>query len=460
MNSYAISQQIKRITGVAPDTEHYRHVEQWESWWRGCYMPFHTFGEADGSGGVIQRRLYTMRMAKKVCEDWAAILLNERTRLCVHDEKGDAFVQGGGDGGVLGRSDFWTQANALIEKAFCTGTGAIVVRLSGMAADELGNVRPDGAAEVSLEFLTAKSIFPISFKEGRLTEAGFASEVTVKGERFVYLELHLLGADGYVIQNAFFTDKNGALFPCSLPEGIAARVSTGSRTPLFAIVRPNIVNNVDSAGAMGVSVFANAIDNLMGVDLAYNNFCRDFKLGGKKVFINKELTKMITDASGRQRFLPPDDVAQQLFLQTGDDMPGDAPLIHEHNPELRVPENVQGIQAQLDYLAFKCGFGCRHYRFDGGRAVTATEYSGERQELIQNAAKHSLIVRRAITDTVRAILWAGRNVLGLDVNENAEITVTPDDSFVTDKLAERERDLKEVELGVLTRDEYREKWVI
>ena len=44
---------------------------------------------------------------------------------------------------------------------------------------------------------------------------------------------------------------------------------------------------------LGCSVYAHAIDSLKGVDLAFNNFCRDFKLGGKKVFYNRDLTKTI-----------------------------------------------------------------------------------------------------------------------------------------------------------------------
>lgn len=111
--------------------------------------------------------------------------------------------------------------------------------------------------------------------------------------------------------------------------------STGTDIPLFAIVRPNIVNNIADGHGLGCSIYANAIDNLKGVDLAFNNFCRDLKLGGKKVFLNQTLTQQ--DASGRT--ITPDDVAQQLFLQMGDSDLDQEKLIHEFNPDLRTEAN-------------------------------------------------------------------------------------------------------------------------
>lgn len=38
---------------------------------------------------------------------------------------------------------------------------------------------------------------------------------------------------------------------------------------------------------MGCAVFANAIDNLKGVDIAYNNLNSDLWLGQKKVFMSR-----------------------------------------------------------------------------------------------------------------------------------------------------------------------------
>ena len=246
------------------------------------------------------------------------------------------------------------------------------------------------------------------------------------------------------------------MVPESLPPGVAPSMRTGSTLPWFALISPNLVNNIWHNNGLGISIFANAIDNLKGVDLAFNNFCRDFMLGGKKVFYNKELIR--TDKDGRK--ITPDDVAQQLFMQIGDDITRlDADqLIHEFNPDLRVEGNQQGLQAQLDYLSFKCGFGVRRYQFKSDTVQTATEYMGSQQEMIQNANKHYIAVERALQTLARTILHIGREFCGQPVNPDTGITVKFEDSYIIDKESERQRDLQEIRDGIMQKYEYRMKW--
>ena len=453
MNIQLIIDLLNKETGGRLSGAYYARVREWEAWWRGCYRPFHQFRERCGSQ-LVRREMYTLGMAKKVCEDWASLLLNEKTTLAVGHRKSSEFLQGkDGLEGVLGRCDFWRQANALVEKAFMSGTGAMVLRLEGVEVRD-GRIIPGGGT-VSMEYLSAQNIIPLTVRKGRIVEAAFVSEILEKGERLIYLETHTLSPDGYVIANRYFKEENGQLTPRSLPSHMAEVIETGSNIPLFAILRPAIVNNIDEGTGLGISVFAGAIDCLKGVDLAFNNFCRDFKLGGKKVFLNHSLTARDQDGT----IITPDDVAQQLFLDMGDNDGLDAQrLIHEFNPSLRVEENARGVQAQLDYLSFKCGLGTRHYQFERGEILTATQYMGDRQELVQNAAKHGLAVRRAVEEILRAILWAGKEALGLDVKPDCPITVILEDGYLTDRESQRQRDREEVRDGLLRRWEYRARW--
>lgn len=91
---------------------------------------------------------------------------------------------------------------------------------------------------------------------------------------------------------------------------------TGSDKPWFTICKPAIVNPINGNNGMGCAVFAGAIDNLKGVDLAYNNLNSDFWLGQKKVFLNKN---MLEDMSGDKK-VAPDEVNQQLILYIGETM--------------------------------------------------------------------------------------------------------------------------------------------
>nr|DAN84324.1 MAG TPA: portal protein [Caudoviricetes sp.] len=453
INIASIIDYLNQELGCSLDSSYYKQIKEWEDWWRGYHEPFHHFKEVNGQK-LLDRDMYTLKMAKKVCEDWAAILLNEKTELVLDDKASSEFLLGkDGSGGILGESDFWTRANELVEKAFYSGTGAVIVRLNDLAlVDDLAV--PDEKSRISLEYVSAQQIIPLTVRQGHVIDAAFASEVLYQGKTYVYLETHILKSGGYTITNQYFEEEHGSLKLRELPAGMLQSFDTGSDIPLFAVVQPNIVNNLEHHVGLGISVFANAIDNLKGVDLAFNNFCRDLKLGGKKVFLNQTLTQ--TDQSGN--LITPDDVAQQLFLQMGDGDLDQEKLIHEFNPDLRTEANKEAVQAQLDYLSFKVGLGTKHYQFNAGSVVTATQYMGDKQELIQNASKHYIAVERFLQQLVRAVLWAGREILQQPVNPDAAVVVNFEDSYIIDKESERQRDQQEVRDGLMNKWEYRVKW--
>lgn len=438
-------------------SEYYGIIDEWTDWWRGYFKPFHQFTEYC-NGKAKTRELFSVKMAKKICEDWAAILLNEKTEIVIGDKKSSVFVLGeDGNGGVLAENSFWQQGNALVEKAFFSGTGAFVLKLHNVAVKADGGVIKSKETKIGIDYIYAKHIVPLSVVQGKITEVAFVSEVTEKGSNFVYLETHTVGENGnYIIKNRYYKNDSGVLTEQPLPTNMAERIDTGSDIPWFALVYPNIVNNIINNNNLGISVYANAIDCLKGVDLAFNNLCRDFKLGGKKVFYNKDLLQY--DAEGRA--VTPDDVAQQLFYTLGDDLSNET-QITEHNPDLRVEDNKNGIQAQLDYLSFKCGLGTHYYQFQNngsGKIMTATEYVGSKQDLVQNANKHYLIIEQAVKALVRAVLYAGKEFCGVVADPDTEVCVNFEDGFIVDKDSQRERDRQDVLDGIMLKYEYRMKW--
>ena len=443
--------------GTNLQTDYYRQIELWRAWWQGFVKSFHSFHESDGEH-LLERHLFSMRMAKKICEDWASILLNEKTEIAVADSASSLFLQGKKQTtGILGQNDFWEHGNELIERAFFSGTGAFVLHLTGAQANPDGLLYPTDSASITLDYLDALSIFPLSVKQGKITEAVFASIHHTRGVQEIYLEEHLFQQGEYVIVNELFHQHDGALEPVPLPPGVIPVFHTGSPVPWFSIVKPNIANPFPQNNGLGLSIFANALDELQNVDLAFNNFVRDFKLGGKKVFYNKSMLHRTPDG----QLITPDDVAQQLFLQVDADGELDTDLktlVQEYNPSLRVAENTQGIQAALDYLSFKCGLGTRFYAFDGGTIQTATQYMGERQDLIQNANKQYIGIERALESLLRSILFMGKTLLKQPVDPETDISIKFEDSYIIDKEQERERDRQDVRDGLMQKWEYRVKW--
>ena len=436
------------------DTTYYSEIRTWRDWWRGYVKEAHSYKEVGVDGAPRERKLYSFGMAKRVAEDWASLLLNEKTALTIEDKATSEWLQGDdGAGGVLKETNFWAEGNELVEKAFAYGTGAFVARADGAMVSDKGKVIPDSKCKASVEYLDALCIIPLSIERSKITEAAFVSEFKRKGKTCVYLETHTRNEAGnYVIENEYFMLDGGALKKMELPEGIAPMIDTGSPRPWFALIYPNVAVNNEYCNGLGMSVYANATDNLLAVDIAFNNFVKDFKLGGKKVFYNKDMLQ--TNSEGKT--ITPDDVVQQLFQMVGDGMDFDAShMIQEYNPTLRVEENKNGVQATLDYLSFACGLGARRYKFEASNAKTATEYTGEKQDLVQHAHKHMIVIEAALKTLCSALLYIGKEFCGAPVDPDAEITVNFSDGFIIDEAAEETRDMQLVSAGIMPAWEYR-----
>ena len=441
-------------------TEYYAKIKEWRLWWEGYVKSVHSYREVQPNGQTKQRELYRLGMAKRITEDWASLLLNEKTTIVIEDENTRAWLLGAeneqGAGGVLNDSNFWAEVNELLEKAFAYGTGACVARADGLKVNDKGVVIPSEDCKASIEYVDALSIIPLSVEKSRITEVAFVSSKIKKGKEYIYIETHTKGENGnYIIENELFSVDGLELKKADLTDSIVPLIDTGSDIPWFSFVYPNSTCNIKECNGMGMSVYANALDCLKAVDIAYSNFVKDFILGGKKVFYNKSMLQ--TNSEGKT--ITPDDVVQQLFQQVGDGMDFDAKqMAQEFNPALRVQENKDGVQAQLDYLSFKCGMGTKRYQFNASGVKTATEYNGERQELVQHAQRHAIVLESALKTLCKALLYIGKAFCNAPVDYETPITVNFEDGFVIDDVAARENDRQDIRDGILQHWEYRVKW--
>lgn len=465
MNIQHFINYLNKQKGWAIEGAYYSQITAWRDWWRGWFEPFHTVREMNLRGQLCKRPMYRLRMPKRACEDWASLLLNEKTTLTVQDAAAARWLLGEDadqTGGVLGVLDFWPHANELVELAFRSGTGAFVMSCEGLQLQG-GQVAPSPAARLALDYLPAECILPITIRHGQVIDVAFASEVTVEGKSCIYLQTHTLTEAGYQITNEYFTSQNEdtdqeGYSPASLPKGMAASFCTGSTVPWFSLLRPAAVKNCTGGAGLGQAVFAEAIDAAKMCDLAFDNYCRDLYLGGKKVFYSASMLKPVIGADGSARWAAPDDIRQQLFVQTEKSDP-DAPNDwHEYNPDLRCDQNGKAVQDALDYFSFKCGLGTRRYRFEASGIKTATEYTGDRQDMVQHANRHQIQIEAALLGIVRALLWAGRNLLGADIDPGTAVTVNFDDSYITDSETRRAQMKDDCLAGFLPKYRYLCEW--
>ncbi len=442
------------------DSSFYKQIEVWRSWYNSNVRKFHKYKVYRGNGTSVNCTRYSLGMAKKVCEDMADLLLNEKVTITVADQTTDTFVKK-----VL-ESNTWEElGNEFQEWKAALGTVAYVVYIKDAVVDEAGNMT---GGTVGINYVEAAHIYPTSWQNKVITECIFTFPKTYKRKKYVHFQYHRIeyvpgeNRKQYVIENTVVENTTGAgkeLTPEEWEEipafsGLAERIETGSDQALFIIDRLNMVNNADddSTNPMGVALFANGIDVIRKIDLEYDSYANEFSLGRKRIFVAPEF---LTTQGGDAVFDPQDTVFYELpedyFKDTKEAM-------HEVNMELRIEEHSKAINDDLNWLSFKCGFGTDRYIFEGGQVKTATEVISKNSDMYRSLTKHELVLERVLIQLIRTIIRAGISIGIPGLQENTEINIQFDDSIIQDKEAERQNDRQDVAMGVMSLAEYRAKY--
>ena len=455
MNEMAIDYLRKQGYKI-PTTEMYDIIaENWKAWYDNFVEKFHKYKDAFGT----DREMYTLGMAKQVCEDWASIIFTEKDEITTDKSQNDKFIEE-----KIKELNLRNELKECIEMASWSGTCAGVIRLKKVNVEN-GVMVADGKTEYDLVKVSADKVIPLRVEHGEIVDCAFTSEITEGENKIIYIEIHELTDEGYRIRNKYINAKTGKEVAM---EGVLEEYNTHSNVPLFGILEPPKLNTIENNLGLGVSVYANAIPQLEGVDIAYNNFVMDYYLGGKKLIYNKKLIKYkqrkVKNADGTETIedypVYPDDITKQQFMQIGDETSGtqDKELIHEYNPSLRADENQKGIQYALNLLGFKCGLGTKYYEFNGGVVVTATQYSGDRQDLMKNAQKYRDNLDNFVEKLIKAILLLGRIVYKANVTEDCEVKVVNKDGLLVTDEEIKDQYMREIASGLRQAWEYRQKF--
>ena len=165
--------------------EFYTQIDLWKSWYDGNVKGFHDYRVFNGQR-TVQCRRYSMGMGKKVAEDWANLLLNEKVSITLEGEKEQGFFDS-----VCKANNFEVKANEMQEMKAGLGTTAYVARVSNVTINE-GTGEITNGGEIKLDYVTAYNIFPISWENGFVKECAFTSNVSVSGSNYVFLQTNML----------------------------------------------------------------------------------------------------------------------------------------------------------------------------------------------------------------------------------------------------------------------------
>ncbi|MPW26251.1 phage portal protein [Alkalibaculum sp. M08DMB] len=434
---------IKKITqhkNIIADDEFYDRMNIWHVLYKGYYEEWHKVKYHTIESGEQTRRMHTLNMPKVLSEEMAKLIFNEKCEINISDgglkEKIDK---------VLKDNKFYHQFQRYLEYMFALG---------GMAI----KVYADENDKICIGFVSADCFIPIRQNNSDIQEGLFVnqSKKAMNGKNIYYtlLEWHTWENGDYVISNELYkSEMCGEIgYKTSLAELYPSLAETVTikdiKRPLFIYSKPNVANNFDTQSPLGISIYANCLDTIKALDVAFDSFMREFKLGKKRIIVPQSAVKTVIDpitGSPRRYFDANDEVYEALNFE----MDSTAKNIQDISVELRVEEHISAIQAFLDILSMQVGFSAGTFTFDGKGVKTATEVISENSKTFRTMTSHESLVEEAIRDLVRAIVDVAALYKIFTVTEDFEVNVDFDDSIIEDTEAVAKRAMLELNSGII-----------
>lgn len=422
------------------------YIDQWKSWYAGNVKDFHNYYIYNGKKKVWIKRL-TMNMAKEISEDWSDILWSEKCKISMADESSqEQFDE------LADNMDLYSLINQSIEKSGALGTEATVTSVYDIIQNEDGMYLDVSEAKTRVDLVDIDWIYPLSWNNKGITECAFGSVEYSKGQKYIVLSVHKKDetSGNYVIYNHLFRDSNETLTEVTSQDGTVSVFDTKSDIPWFSVFKPLLTNNLFNNNPFGIPHYANAIDNMKAVDISFDEIKNELVNGRKRTFVRAEMLNF-NDGTQTMTFDPNDTTVYQLPQNvTKDDM------IQHDNDDLRTDKQIATLNMNLNILGNKVGFGENHYHFNGEVLSTATAVVSSNSKLFRRKKKLEVGYESAIYDLVRAVCYAS-TVFGQYNINTEDMVIQFDDSIIEDKEAESNRAMREVQQGLLSKVEYREK---
>ena len=424
------------------------NIDIWNSWYIGKVRKFHTYYIYNGQRKVRMQKK-SMQGAKKVSEDWADLLYNEKVKINLKRKKDTELLEE-----ILKQNNATVVINKGIEKSFALGTGALVISVQDMEQDETNNTIDVTNSKIKLEFVEAKKIIPLTWENGIIKECAFVTVKYKKGQTYIYVAMHVLNEQGnYIIKNYMFKGKYNSFVEANKEEkeGFIDEFDTKGNIPWFAIITPNICNNIDSESPFGISVYANSIDTLKSLDNAYDGLDNEIIIGRRRIFVSSEMLSY-DDGEGRMVFDPSDISVYRMPQGFKKDN-----MIEHDDASLRTSSYIEAVNFQLNILSSKVGFGNERYKFDGQAIQTATGVISENSDMFRTIKKHEQVLENSLITIVKAIAYAS-SVFGNQVIDATKVTIDFDDSIIEDRGAEQVRAMQEVAQDLRSHKSYIENY--
>ncbi|ENL8762933.1 phage portal protein [Listeria monocytogenes] len=423
MRKMGLLKALKDVTDhkkVNANDEDYKYIDMWKRLYQGHYAEWHNLNY-EHNGNPVNRRQLSMNLPKVTAKYMSKLLFNEKVKINIDDEAAEEFVLN-----VLKTNGFTKNMERYIE--YGEAMGGFVIK-----------VYHDGNKNVKVSFATADCMYPLSNDSENVDECVIANSFHKNDKYYTLLEWNEWHDGVYTITTELYqsddpNELGGKVSLKLLFNDIEPIVPLPAFTrPTFVYIKPNIANNKNLTSPLGISVYANALDTLKTLDLMFDSYYQEFKLGKKKVLVPSSFVKTAVnlDGSTSQYF---DSTDEAFFLYQGD-QDDNGKAIKDISVEIRSTEFIESINAMLRIYAMQVGLSAGTFTFDENGLKTATEVVSEKSETYQTKNSHSQLIEQGIKEMIVSILEVGKFIQAYDGDtvELDTITVDFDDSIAQDE---------------------------
>ena len=396
----------------------------WKSVYKGYYEPWHFIPAPTVADAKAKRKMAFLNLSKAVCSELAGMVWTDQTEVSVstngfnptNDQQEDplqAWVKT-----VLDYNNFGVKMLEAIEQAAAMGGEAMKV-WRDVRHDADGN-EVEGTERLKIGWCMADQFVPTAWDNAEITEGCFISRIAKGGYYYTRLEWHKWDGETYVITNELYRsdmyrmgsnepqDILGMRVPLAQIYPLLDEETTvqGIEASLFSYFRTPTANNIDDNSPLGVSIYANAMETLHALDITFDSFVREFRLGKKRIIVPARMVKTVIDPQNgipRRFFDATDETYEALSTDDPDNL-----KIQDNSVELRVEEHVAAMNAFLNIFCLQVGLSAGTFSFDAkGGLKTATEVVSENSKTYKTVRNFQNMIRPAIIRLIDNIVAVG-----------------------------------------------------
>lgn len=266
-------------------------------------------------------------------------------------------------------------------------------------------IKPNGE---SLDVFTPADVMIVNYDNQEIKGIIFKDSYTVGRKYYTRLEYHRFvetTVDGvttypYYVSNRAYVSKS----PQSIGDKIDLKQTKWADLmadtppilkandekldgPLYGVLRTPQANNVDISTPLGLPIFAEAIEELKDLDIAYSRNAKEILDSKRTALVDDRLlmpsgspvsamTPQAMEHRCKEMSLP--DYVKNVFGQD------EKEFYQEINPILNTDTRISGINALLSQLGYKIGFSNGYFVFNESSGIqTATGVEAEQQRTVQ-----------------------------------------------------------------------------